>query len=180
MQDLLWPFDFDVQSVPPAAWVHVEGHQVEPVATDGTGALFALLYPPPGPSAAVLYASSEGQAGVLARGLAEGLALLVWLPYWRELLKFSGGGQLAEMRRVEPYLIRDLAEDEGDIAPVQQRLAQLLQLTRPEDPVGLLHRRVAEGASEFRLLSDAGEEFESLFNRFVLEDNPMWRSASRS
>jgi hypothetical protein len=66
-----------------------------------------------------VYASSEGQAGLLASNLAEGLAIVVWLPYWRDRLKLSGGGQLDEMRRAEPYLVREPAEEQGNILPIQ-------------------------------------------------------------
>src|SRR5262249_41274640 len=39
-----------------------------------------------------------GEAGALAGSLAAGVALMVALPYWRDCLKFSGGGSLDEMR----------------------------------------------------------------------------------
>ena len=45
----------------------------------------------------ILYVTSEGQAGKVASNLSEWLAIVVAVPYWQDLLKFSGGGDLAEM-----------------------------------------------------------------------------------
>ncbi|HZD71627.1 MAG TPA: hypothetical protein VFA45_22780 [Actinomycetes bacterium] len=42
----------------------------------------------------MLYASSEGQAGLLADSLGDALELIIGLPMWRDYLGFSAGGRL--------------------------------------------------------------------------------------
>jgi hypothetical protein len=45
----------------------------------------------------ILYVTSEGQAGTIAPHLTALLGTFVGAPYWQDLLKFSGGGDLGEM-----------------------------------------------------------------------------------
>lgn len=157
-------FDFIVG--PPehdSIWFRIEpADRVEPIASDAAGGVF-LLY---GPDERVVYVSSEGQAGVVARTLREFLSILVTYPYWFDLLKFSGGGKLEEMQSaVEP-----LEEQAAEHAPHLDKHRQLLsgQLGLQKDPavVGALHAAVRDLGHDVRVLGPDGSECESLFNKF--------------
>ncbi len=82
-------------------------------ARDASGGIFAEC----GSSNAkpILHVTSEGQAGIIGRDLQEALQIIAALPCWRDHLKFSGGGQLSEMRRVTPLLEEEIHEDEPEI-----------------------------------------------------------------
>lgn len=101
-EDLAWPFDFDVTMAgDDHSWIALNPETpFVVIAGDGAGGVF-LVYGSGADTEVlpILHATSEGQAGRLAANLTEFLALLMAVPNWRDLLKFSGGGDLAEMRR---------------------------------------------------------------------------------
>ena len=70
------------------------------IARDGSGGVFVTV--PTSPR--IMYASSEGEAGVIASDIDEFITLIVACPYWRDLLRYSGGGKLDEMRRAQGVL----------------------------------------------------------------------------
>jgi hypothetical protein len=76
----------------------------------------------------VLYASSEGQAGLIGRNLTEALENRVGLPSWWDCLKFAGGGDLAVMETTAAHLKRDQLRDQAEIADQQTQVATALSL----------------------------------------------------
>jgi hypothetical protein len=61
------------------------GAPLHAIAGDFTGGMFYLCGDEPS-TQPVLYASSEGEAGVIAPSLPEALAVLIGLPHWRDCL----------------------------------------------------------------------------------------------
>jgi hypothetical protein len=172
-ETLTWPLDFELSlSEFDYGWYVVKPPaEAETIARDGTGGVF-LLY---GSNEYLIHITSEGQAGVIARGLAEGLALMVAYPYWRDLLKFSGGGQLKEMRRVVRFLEHEMHEDNPEIDEQRSLLRKKLLLAETVDPIELLHKAVAEFGQGIIVTARDGTEFGSLFNTFTVDSNPTWR-----
>ncbi len=81
------------------------GAALEPVAGDDTGGTYFLCAA--GPERAVLYADSEGTAGLIGDNLAEALEVLIGLPAWRDVVHQRPG--------IPPQALRtalDEAEDE--------------------------------------------------------------------
>ncbi|MGC4949456.1 hypothetical protein ACLQ2N_25085 [Streptomyces sp. DT224] len=75
-----FPFGFDVERAYHVEAVHLaSGMELEPVAGDDTGGTYFLCG-----GAAVLYASSEGDAVLIADSVSEALEMLVRLPDWCE------------------------------------------------------------------------------------------------
>lgn len=170
---LAWPLDFDLAvTKKDAESVVVKPNAVtKPVARDGTGGIF-LLY---GTHEYVVHITSEGQAGVIAADLATGVQLMTEYPYWRDLLNFSGGGKLQEMRRVAPYLERDLRKDEPKIDEYRETLRKRLGFDGGGDLIGYLHEAVAVLGKKVTVTDPDGTKFESLFGRFTVKSNPMWK-----
>ena len=164
---LTWTFDLHfVTEVP--LWFSVDGAKaIGRIARDGTGGVFALV---PG-SPRVLYVSSEGAAGIVAADLDEFIALIVACPYWRDILHYSGSGNLDEMRRAAAAQEAGAADDE-ELEEARALLKSELRLTEPADPVGALHRAVSTSDVIVRA---HGIPFGSLFNHFTIDDNPMLR-----
>ncbi len=148
-----------------ASWFRVGGPEsYAPIAKEGAGGVFLVGHE----SGAILYVSSEGQAGVVAISLAEFLQLLVAHPYWQDLLKFSGGGNVKEMKRAAQQLEQDLENEIPDIEEKRGALYRRLKLQPAKDPISSLHHAVSSMGSLISVLAPDGWESESLFNTFTL------------
>lgn len=173
--DLDWPFDFSPRRADTnARWITLKpNHRFKVIAGDSTGGVFLVYGEGDESRLPILHATSEGQAGRVAANLTEWLALLMAIPYWRDLLKFSGGGKLTEMRRAAKFMEREYAEDYPELPAVRERLIRALHVPSLEDPIKILHRNVK--ATDCTVVSDDGTDWMPLFNSFVASDNPMWK-----
>lgn len=152
-----------------------DGVDCELIATDASGGEFALCDARSLPERPLLYASSEGQAGIIARSLERGLSVIIDLPFWEDCLKFSGRGQLAEMRRVVPLAEADLVAQSPHIALSRHTLRALFGLSPFPDSVEELHSAVVELSPHYPVCSADDWQFESLFGRFTVVQNGEWR-----
>ncbi|GHH62990.1 hypothetical protein [Lentzea cavernae] len=158
LRELLAIIEFDVARTEVEGPVSIEsGLALEPVAGDFTGGRFYLCGDAGG-ERQVLYASSEGQAGLIASNLREALQLIVGLPAWRDCLTFANGGSLEAMA--------DAARrrQSGQVSPAAREAAELLSLDLPAQDVLLsrLHAAASRSAPEFVFRDDTGEH-EGLF-----------------
>jgi hypothetical protein len=112
--------------------------------------------------------SSEGEAGVVAGDLDAFIGLIVAMPYWRDVLHFSGNGKLEDMRRAAEVLEKDWAEDAEAVAS-RAFLRKHFGLGEAADVVADLHAAVS---SETALRDLWGMEAASLFRSFTVEQ---WR-----
>lgn len=172
-----WPFDFRFEwpSSDRAGFRLEDNGAVEIVAGDSAGNRFALLGDRGRETRPLLYVDHDGAAGVIASHLQQGLQIIVDVPYWRDLLKFSRGGDLAPMQRAALHLERALHEEVADIAGLRAELRRELSLPALPDAVSALHQVVAAWDGRLRVLWDGEHPCESLFGRFAPEDNPAWR-----
>jgi hypothetical protein len=170
VERLAWDFDLRIDIAPPEpAWFTIEGvSDLELIGSEGAGGSFARL-----PDARILYVSSEGRAGTIASDLDAFLQLIIAHPYWKDLLKFSCGGKVAEMRRAADALEAMTLEEEEDLAEAREYVRSELILPMPEDAVGALHQVVS--TSRLVVRSPDGSARAGLFNRFTIADNPMLR-----
>ncbi|MBR0851904.1 hypothetical protein JQ543_29485 [Bradyrhizobium diazoefficiens] len=150
-------------------WFAIDG--VEPprqIGSDGSGGAFVLL-----PTDEVLYVSTEGRTGIIAETFEAFVQLVVACPYWLDVLKFSAGGDLAEMRRAGTALEATL---DDDVNEARDEIRAALHLAAPDDPIGALYEAVA--ASDAVVRTTDGSPFTTLFNRFSIDNNPMLRNAA--
>ncbi|MEW2406748.1 hypothetical protein ACIRA2_20210 [Streptomyces griseoviridis] len=112
LAEVLWRLcEFDLSRSDPGEPVRLSsGVALEGIAGDYTGGTFFLCGN--GKVRPVLYASSEGQAGLIGNSLTEALEIVVGLPSWWDCLKFSGAGDLAVMRATADHLRDDELRDE--------------------------------------------------------------------
>jgi hypothetical protein len=152
-------------------WFTIDGvDKPRQVGSDGLGGAFVLL-----PSENLLYVSSEGRTGIIAATFEAFVQLVVACPYWLDILKFSAGGDLAQMRRAAVALEATL-DDEDEINEARDDIRAALDLAGPDDPVGALYEAVA--ASDAVVRTTDGSPFTTLFNRFSIDANPMLRNAA--
>ena len=167
-----WFGTFDVAFEPDEElWFAIDGiESPRQIANDGSGGAFVLL-----PSQDVLYVSSEGRAGIIAGSFEAFVQLVVACPYWLDIVKFSAGGDLAEMRRAAIALEATL-DDEDEVNEAREEIRAALDLPEPDDSVGALYDAVA--ASDAIVRTTDGSPFTTLFNCFSIDSNPMLRNAA--
>jgi len=165
-----WLGSLDVSFAPDdEPWFTIDGvERPRQIGGDGAGGAFVLL-----PSQNVLYVSSEGRAGIIANTFEAFVQLVAARPYWLDILKFSAGGDLEEMRRAANALEATL-DDEVDEA--REEIRRGLDLPEADDPVRALYEAVA--ASDAIVRATDGCPFTTLFNRFSVDSNPMLRNAA--
>jgi hypothetical protein len=155
-------------------WFRLEsGSPFTILAHDASGGVFAecgMSDPKP-----ILHVTSEGQAGIIGHHLQEAIQIIAKLPCWRDHLKFSGGGQLDEMRRASPLLEQEIHEDEPEIDSIRDMLFASLNIDRLPDSVATLHQAVSTLSEQYMVIDQEGNRLAPLFNTFVVTDNPMWK-----
>lgn len=167
-----WLGSLDVSFAPDEEpWFTIDGvESPRQIGSDGSGGAFMLL-----PSQNVLYVSPDGRAGIIAESFEAFIQLVVARPYWLDILKFSAGGDLQEMRRAADALEATL-DDEDDVNEAREEIRTQLDLSEADDPVGALYEAVA--ASDAIVRATDGSPFTTLFNRFSIDNNPMLRDAA--
>ena len=133
------------------------------IAWEGAGGLFAQI----DNTGEILFVDSEGAGGILADSFHQFLQLLVTHPYWRDLLKFSGGGNLDEMRRCVPWAASEFLEFEPEIGSYIQRVCNRIGVATSDHAIENLHHCVSQSTSRFELIGLDGTPFDTLFNEFV-------------
>ncbi|MET9557144.1 hypothetical protein [Streptomyces sp. NPDC006645] len=123
-----FPFNFDIDRARHVEDVHLaSGAPLEPIAGDDTGGTYFLCA-----GTAVLYASSEGDAVLIADSVSEALETLVRLPWYCETIS----GDLDEDRlRAEVDAADEEAREEFAPELDAQRAALLTGLGLPERPL---------------------------------------------
>ena len=150
-------FDFDLDRAEHGEPVRPSWQgEFRPVAGDAAGGTF---YACGGP---VLYASSEGQAGVLAADPTAALQLIIGVPTWHDVV--TRAPDLDAMRAVFESTLAELREDEPDLDRHQAEVSAELGLDRV--PVDELLARLAAARTElspaFRLRNGEGDEYDPL------------------
>ena len=167
--------DFELLSIDKdTSWISLTpSYDTEIIAGEGSGGFYVAYGNGETENKPILFISSEGQAGKLANNLSEFMAMIIEIPYWFDLLKFSGGGQLSEMRKTAQFMVSEFNEDYPDYNKAKVILKNKLALPNLLDPIGLLHSCMKN--SDCKVLASDNWEYESLFNRFVSSDNNAWK-----
>lgn len=177
VQDILdWPFDFQVCEpyLLSRKWPVILSEELVVLAEDGAGGAFTILEKIEADLSPVIYLSSEGQAGKVSNNLTEFLSLIIAIPYWRDLLKFSSNGILEEMKKAIQFLEVGLLKDEPDILNKKNFILNELNLVDLNEPVQVLFESVKSGISLIIKDKD-GTTYNSLFNTFSVADNKLWK-----
>lgn len=167
-----WLGSLDVSFAPDEEpWFTIDGvESPRQIGSDGSGGAFVLL-----PTRDVLYVSPDGRAGIIAESFEAFIQLVVARPYWLDILRFSAGGDLQEMRRAADALEATL-DNEDDVNEAREEIRIRLDLPKADDPVSALYEAVA--ASDAIVRATDGSPFTTLFNRFGIDNHPMLRNAA--
>jgi hypothetical protein len=143
------------------------------LAGEGSGGVFLAYGTGKIESRPILHVTSEGAAGKVASHLDEWLGILVSLPFWEDILKFSGNGDLKEMRITAAIMQREYELKDADILEACDRLKSALPIPPLRDPVRTFHDAIH--GTDCRVVAPDGSYFHSLFNSLKSSDNPHWR-----
>jgi hypothetical protein len=169
IDDLAKAYDFDIDRASrDYSWIKLSpANSFLVIAGESTGGAFLAYGDGNFDRLPILYVTSEGQAGKVASNLSEFLALVVAVPYWQDLLKFSGSGDLAEMRRTAEVVQKNYVAEEI-VTSAKAHLMKALAIQEISDPVGLIHHNVE--TTDCTVVAEDGWRYGSLFNNFGSHD----------
>jgi hypothetical protein len=149
-------FDFDITRTDHVEPVRLaSGGELRAVAGDAAGGTFFVCDNGP-----VLYASSEGSAGVLATTLTDAVQLVVGVPTWHDVVGHAP--DLDAMRTAFDTSFAELKEDfEPEIDTHRADVTAELGLA-PTPVDELLTRLHASLSLDHTLLNETGDEYEPL------------------
>jgi len=145
-----FPFEFDLDRADHGEEVRLaSGQQLTPVAGDGTGGTYFVCA-----DGSVLYADSEGSAGIIGSCADEALETVIGLPGWHDYLDLSPADGpekiLARVAETEEEVRAD-----HDIDAERAGLRALLGLPErsPVELIGMLHTALLRTEPDFLLLN---------------------------
>jgi hypothetical protein len=150
-------FDFDLTRTDHGEEVRLaSGGELRPVAGDASGGTFFVCDGGP-----VLYASSEGDAGILAADLTAAVELVIGMPTWHDVV--SSAPDLDAMRAAFESSHTELrTEFEPEIDQHQAEVSAELGLDRvPADEL-LARLRTSLADTAHVLLNEDGDAYDSL------------------
>jgi hypothetical protein len=150
-------FDFDIARDEHGEAVRLaSGVELRPVAGDASGGTFFVCDGP------VLYASSEGSAGVLAADLTAMVELVVGVPVWHDVV--SDVDDPAAMRAAFESAYEELREFEPEIDERRAEVVAALGLgeVSVDELLARLRTSLTDLSPNYVLLNEEGDEYERL------------------
>jgi len=111
------------------------------IAKKGSGCVFLLF----GDDERLGFVSSEGQAGIIAASLAEGLSLIVAYPYWESLIAEDVEAMRELVEDEEDSLLGDIEDADEHRTIVRARLG----LPEIDDPLAAMRRAITTLGGDF-------------------------------
>lgn len=155
-----FPFDFDLDRADHGEEVRLaSGGELTPVAGDGTGGTFFVCA-----DGSVLYAGSEGSAGIIGSSADEALEIVIGLPGWHDYLDLSPADGTEKILARIAETEQEMREDFGiDAERAELRGALGLPERSPVELIGLLHKALLRTEPDFLLLNaEEGGAYELL------------------
>lgn len=148
------------------------GQRCKLIGCDGAGGRFFILpqntNDENGP---VLYVSSEGQAGIIAENLEKALQLMVALPYWRDCLKFSEGGNLSSMKEARKNMELSYKDEWTGLDARRKAVCKELGISEAKTALEDLHKIVTAPSEKLKVISsEDGNDYGDLLGGFSLKE----------
>ncbi|WP_326586017.1 hypothetical protein [Streptomyces sp. NBC_01294] len=151
------------------------GAPLEPIAGESAGGAYFLCAEQDG-RRPLVFASSEGEGGLIADDLAGGLEIIIGMA-WQDCLGFSGGGDVEVMQVSAQHLERSLARHNPEITEERARVASALSLRVV--PIADLVVRLQDAASrtepDYVVTSEDGQAYDPPFGEFSEPRHGGWR-----
>ncbi|MBF9073900.1 hypothetical protein [Streptacidiphilus fuscans] len=169
-------FEFDIERKECGASLRLaSGAPLEPIAGDFTGGAY-FLCAEEGGRRPVVFATSEGEGGLIADDLADALEIIIGLER-QDCLRFSGGGDVEVMQASAWHLERYLARDHPEIAEERARVAAALSLRVLPVPDLVIRLQAAASRTEphYVVATDDGDLYDPLFGEYSAPRHGGWR-----
>ncbi|NBH09021.1 hypothetical protein [Amycolatopsis sp. SID8362] len=151
-------FDFDVARLDPVEPVRLaSGGELRPIAGDAAGGTFFLCGNGP-----VLYADSEGSAGIVAADVDAVVRLVVGVPTWHDVV--ADAPDVDAMRESFESSYAELKAEEPELDRLRAEVAEKLDLGEVdvEELLAALSRCLTELSPGYVLLNEDGDEYDRL------------------
>ncbi|MCX5009536.1 hypothetical protein OG765_00775 [Streptomyces sp. NBC_00555] len=151
------------------------GAPLEVIAGESAGGAYFLCAEQNG-RRPVVFASSEGEGGLLGDDLADALEIIIGLE-WRDCLSFSGGGDVEVMQISAQHLERSRDKHNPDIdnEAAQVAAALSLRVVPVADLVIRLHAAASKTEPDYVVIDDDGQAFDQPFGEHVEPRHGGWR-----
>ncbi|MCX4458233.1 hypothetical protein OG585_37535 [Streptomyces sp. NBC_01340] len=151
------------------------GAPLEVVAGESAGGAYFLCAEQNG-RRPVVYASSEGEGGLLADDLTDALEIIIGLE-WHDCLSFSGGGDVEVMQSSARHLerSRDKYNPDIDNEAAQVAAALSLRIVPVSDLVIRLQSAASKTEPHYVVTDEDGQAFDSLFGEHLEPRHGGWR-----
>ncbi|MFF5809156.1 hypothetical protein [Streptomyces sp. NPDC012746] len=151
------------------------GAPLEVIAGESAGGAYFLCAEQNG-RRPVVFASSEGEGGLLADDLADALEIIIGLE-WRDCLSFSGGGDVEVMQISAQHLERSRDKHNPDIGNEATQVAAALSLrvVPVPDLVIRLHAAASKTEPDYVVTDDDGQAYDPPFGEHVEPRHGGWR-----
>ncbi|MFI1647327.1 hypothetical protein ACH4XT_10355 [Streptomyces avidinii] len=151
------------------------GAPLEVIAGESAGGAYFLCAERNG-RRPVVFASSEGEGGLLGDDLADALEVIIGLE-WRDCLSFSGGGDVEVMQISAQHLERSRDKHNPDIDndAAQVAAALSLRVVPAADLVIRLHAAASKTEPDYVVIDDDGQAFDQPFGEHVEPRHGGWR-----
>ncbi|MFC3574660.1 hypothetical protein ACFOZ0_15530 [Streptomyces yaanensis] len=145
-----FPFNFDLDRADHGEEVRLaSGGPLEPIAGDDTGGTYFVCA-----DGSVLYADSEGAAGIIGDSVDAALEVLIGLPGWHDLLGLSPADGEERILAAVAETEEEMREYFGiDAERAELRAALGLSGRTPVELVGMLHTALLRTEPDFLLLN---------------------------
>ncbi|MFI0962647.1 hypothetical protein ACH4S8_14765 [Streptomyces sp. NPDC021080] len=145
-----FPFNFDLDRARHVEEVRLaSGGPLEPVAGDDTGGTYFVCA-----DGSVLYADSEGSAGIIGNSVDEAMEMMIGLPGWHDHLDLAPGDGPEAILATVAETEEEMRECYGiDAERAELRAALDLPERSPVELVGMLHAALLRTEPGFLLLN---------------------------
>jgi len=124
----------------------------------------------------VVFASSEGEGGLIAEDLSDALEIIIGLE-WHDCLSFSGGGDVEVMQNSARHLAQTRDKHNAEVGIEAARVAAALSLSivPATDLVTRLHAAASKTEPDYMVTDEDGQEFGPLFGEHLEPGHGGWR-----
>ncbi len=173
---LLRSFGFDIHRKHYGEGLRLaSGAPLEVIAGESAGGAYFLAAERDG-RRPVVFASSEGEGGLIADDLAVAVEIIIGLE-WRDCLSFSGGGDVEVMQISARHLERTRSKYNPDIVveAAQVAAALSLRIVPTGDLAIRLHAAASKSEPDYVVTDADGQEFGPLFGEHLEPRHGGWR-----
>ncbi|WIF95467.1 hypothetical protein [Caminicella sporogenes] len=100
------------------------------LATDASGGVYAMISDIDVEKSPIVYVSSEGQSGKIANSFSELISLIIYYPFWKDILCYLG--DINKIKEIIPSLEKDMLKYIPNYIQIQKEVGNSLGIIKSE------------------------------------------------